>query len=392
MSKKPMFREALQDLKPNEPYRRLKEKAKEPMQFRAPDPIQAKSKKSEIKVSSDQNDLSSNSDDFDFITFAPKGVKVDLVEKDGEFHIPHRLFEFIHKAVSTKVEILVFSCLLRNTLGYRKPQCQVSQTFIGRWTGIASPNVRRALRELEQSGLIVVKSRGEAHHESAIYEIPLVRAFLKKKNDKKMIPDQNDLGSKDAENRDQNNLTSEIKLIPNKEIEKKEERNSLSPEIERYFASCGPANKREREWNDFQKLIQDFSEDEIAACLAWIKTHGIPNTGEVCHSPMAFLGHGIQQVLKLVQEASQKKEKHTQAEAEKNRKKAAERALELEEAQRFEQARQVFDSSFRDLAARTQFLSQEVQKRRAIVPLPMDIAERLVIMDWFQSKTSSLTN
>lgn len=86
-----------------------------------------------------------------------------------------------------------------------------------------------------------------------------------------------------------------------------EKKNSLSCEFtdERlvcYFEELKPAEKRESERSHFEKLQQDYSEQEMGDALNFLERKGIPESGTPCHSPFAFLAKAMNQVLVLSNE------------------------------------------------------------------------------------------
>ncbi|MGK5085663.1 hypothetical protein WDW37_20435 [Bdellovibrionota bacterium FG-1] len=55
--------------------------------------------------------------------------------------------------------------------------------------------------------------------------------------------------------------------------------------------------KRERERAWFLQLSPAYEIDEITRALRFVREHGVPGSGEQCHSPMAFLARGMSEVL-----------------------------------------------------------------------------------------------
>jgi len=236
--------------------------------------------------------------------------------------------------------------------------------------------------------MVVLRSPGGANHDRAIYEIPIVKAILKNKSSKKSISDQSDLRSNEPENRDQNDLTSEINLISNKEIENKREKKSLSPSLEKYFENCFPSAKREREWGYFQKLSEEFPINDISLSLVWLLNNGIPNSKEPCHSPMNFLSHGIGQVLSAAKEEEHKFKHREQLENEKRQAEEAERTAVARDTERFEAAKKALAETYPNAGERQQFLSEQTNQILKGCPLPPKIAERLAIVEWYQGRAT----
>ena len=136
-----------------------------------------------------------------------------------------------------------------------------------------------------------------------------------------------------------------------KERETIENKNSLSQlpkKLRDYFAELKPAKKRDSEWNAFRELQAEYSEKDIADCLALVQDRGI-GSGEhaqPCHSPMAFLAKAIAEVMPEVEIRRQKvreRAERERREAEAQRKRADEEAREAAEWAAKERA---FDRAF----------------------------------------------
>ncbi len=50
-----------------------------------------------------------------------------------------------------------------------------------------------------------------------------------------------------------------------------------------------------------QGLRHDFGEEQIEACLTYLRERGVPGSGSPCHSPMGFLSKAMGQVWSEVQ-------------------------------------------------------------------------------------------
>ncbi|MBI3534594.1 MAG: replication protein [Deltaproteobacteria bacterium] len=378
---------------------------------------------SEIKISSDRNDLSLNQSEiksssdqfhsglsgknFDVISFFPSPIGIELVERsNGVFQIPHRIFEFALKATSTKVELLIFMCLLRFTLGFKKAQCQLSQTAIARWTGVAASNIRKGLKNLIKSGLIVRKEDGLLNHTSAMYHVPVVKAFLeydaKIKNNStqsslslnqselKSISDQSKLSLNQSQNSVQNELRTQLNLSSIKESINKELNKTLSQEylpenIKQYFETLKPEKKRESEFNAFLSLKKDYVDREITDCVEYLKAHGLPGSKEPCHSPMAFLSVGIKEVLeslKVAKDKAHRKETNEKQLIEAKKQKEEQEKKELEGWQKKEEA---FYKTFTDVV-KQEALILEFTKKLHLHP-KSEAARCMAISNWWEANS-----
>lgn len=368
-----------------------------------PDQFNLGAKQTEIKTTPDRNKLRSkrsqlassaadHEPQFDVRPFLPPGREVDLLEKKGVLYIPHKLYEFVHKAIETKVEILVFHCLLRNTLGYHRSHCEASQSFIARWTGIAPPNVRKALKSLIAQGLVKRLEEGSIAHDAAVYELPIVRGYLdfERQNPKKpqakieSSSDRNNLSSIQSENSDQINPRSQINLIPNKERINKQEKKTLSHELPnelKNFFDSQISRKRESEWNLFLSLQEKYSVDEINTALCSVLKSGTLGEGKPIDSPMAYLCQAMAGVLRRVK--SKPEIPDWQKDAEKRKAHDEQSLAEIEQERReFIEKEQAFINSFPTEEEQKKFI-QEAGKRIPFFKPDNSLCRRDVISMWW---------
>lgn len=141
--------------------------------YSIPRVIDLRAYNSQIEQTSDQFDPSY----FDVARYLPPGIHVKLVEKGGALFVPHRLNEFAIKVVRKKVDLVVFQCMIRYTLGFHRPVARLSNGFIGTWTGLQTPNVRKGIRSLKEMGLVKILVPGTASS-TALYDVPIVRGYL----------------------------------------------------------------------------------------------------------------------------------------------------------------------------------------------------------------------
>ncbi|MBF0442522.1 MAG: hypothetical protein HQK54_11505 [Oligoflexales bacterium] len=69
--------------------------------------------------------------------------------------------------------------------------------------------------------------------------------------------------------------------------------------ITSYFASAMPFRKRESELQAYEELKSNYSDQDIADCLEFIRRAPLPG-GESCHSPMAYLAKAMNEVFAKV--------------------------------------------------------------------------------------------
>ena len=251
---------------------------------------------------------------FDVGPYLPMGVQVDLVERGGWLMNPHVINEFAHKVIRKKEELVIFNCLLRYTLGFNRPTCQVSYTFVSKWTGLNVPNTRRGIKGLLQSKLIVIARFGTAA-QTTVYEIPIVTGFLlwaaEKQNKKEgsaasstSREEFNPLGGSLIDNslmeersngllsngipdyiqRDSGTIVGETIKKQNSETNEThpQQQHPDSSVLDQYFESVQPRGKQSQEREFFKRLKMDFREADILLGLQYLQTHGVLGSREPC--------------------------------------------------------------------------------------------------------------
>jgi hypothetical protein len=261
----------------------------------------------------DSNFPSSSNTDlnyFDVTPFIPNGASQSspLKEKRGVFAIPHVIFEFRWKAIESKIELMVFDCLLRFTLGFHRAQCVASNSFIAEWTGLHPPNVRKALKGLMESGLIKRLEVGSVKHQAASFEIPLVRAYLSDPRNNEYqrkgikfgtdteiesISDQINPSLNQSESSDQINLRTQLDSSYKKERSNKKINKTLSAELEDFLSInliSDNATSKERE-KIFFLVSKGKDQNEILELAQNLIAQGALN-GEKCDRPFSYLASG----------------------------------------------------------------------------------------------------
>jgi len=234
----------------------------------------------------------------------------------GEFRIPHRLFEFVHRVTTTRNELLVLNCMLRFSLGFHRTWCEAGYSFIASWTGISDlTNVRKSVRSLVDSG-IVRKTREHdcASNSGSVYELPVVEAYLSylkasraRTGAESGAPPEGDLPSGSVDQRatctegsGRNNQSPTGETPPKKERlnqnSKKSLSQSLPPELTAYLDQVRPAAKRESEIFFLGKLLEEYSASDVDSSLRYVLKFGALGNGEKCHSPIRYLSTSMEQV------------------------------------------------------------------------------------------------
>lgn len=70
----------------------------------------------------------------------------------------------------------------------------------------------------------------------------------------------------------------------------------FGPKVLAYFDRPMPSRQRDREARAFAELRLTYSPEQIDRALAWVKSHGLPGSGQPVHSPLQFLAVGIASV------------------------------------------------------------------------------------------------
>ncbi len=349
--------------------------------------------------------------DFDAQVYLPKDRMVPLRENSvGTHQIPHKIYEFMFKASGTKVELLVFACLIRFSMGYHRAGCKASLSFIAGWTGLAIPNARKGVEALLASGLVVRMELGSHFSRPSLYEIPVVKGYLEhlvKLPQTEKLSEKSECESVEKERAplsnqlqycDQINPGTVIDSITNKDIINKNLKKTLSPDpfLKNYFDSLQSKRKKESEWKHFEEIQNDgYSVQQISTCLELLAKEGIPQTNSdsakvkiECHSPMAFLSTAIERVLAEATlrnekiRAKEDREKRTTSDQEKKAQDSAREEIEFSEKVR------LFEKAFPTQAEQQKHID-EFAKKNPIFSRAPSLLKNLAISAWPETTTST---
>jgi len=190
---------------------------------------------------------------------------------------------------------------MRFSLGFHRPWCEAGYSFIANWTGISDlTNVRKSVRSLLASGVIrKTREHNCAANEGSIYELPVVDAYLSYLK-AKAAPDDNAGGNSpsgsntprvsSAEDSGQNahgptGETPHKKENSNKDLNKTLSQSSMQ-ELDDYVNQIKPSSKRESESHFLGKLLTEYSSQNVAMALLYVRTFGVLGSKEQCHSPL----------------------------------------------------------------------------------------------------------
>jgi hypothetical protein len=247
--------------------------------------------------------------------------------------VPHELLRGEGR-FTDPLDFMIYLHLYSYSWGFSRETASMSQGQLERFTGSARNTVRRSLERLIQQGWVKIVEEYECARTSRRWKVVSPENHGQKnaiKNGKKTgsksDPVQNEPGQSLTQARSNLDPLTGSKMNPYKERDPKEKsKNSLSSDseiIRSYFDSVLAYRKRESEKQAYQGLKTSFSDAQIELCLNHLQTHGTPGTHEPCHSPMAFLGRAMSEVLRVAEGDRAKAE----ARAERNLRDATEKQI-----------------------------------------------------------------
>lgn len=171
--------------------------------------------------------------------------------------------------------------------------------------------------------------------------------------------------------------------IPFKKLE-----NSLSetpPDaIRNYLESIKPPLKREREKDCYLKLSLVYRSDEIIEALRFIRERGIPGSGDICHSPMAFLARAMNDVQTELQREALTKNNSEEKARQQEITETNERSANLRQQQEWERKERAFLSEFSTQESQEKAVSEWAAQLPWKLSDPK-IKKNLAICSWWDS-------
>jgi DNA-binding transcriptional ArsR family regulator len=241
----------------------------------------------------------------------------ELPRLTGFFKMSHAIFcdSAIRKLSGDSFRLFLWM----STQAWRFPdsdgRVRASLTYIELGTGVSLATISRSLKQLKKEGLVTLIEKDFKH--GNVWSVSRVASHdpedpKTKTQDTHYEPPQNKVPHSDHAApliRESISLTLR-EQVPQNEGQPRtfnnsqETKNSLSAigseKLREYFADLAPRTKREREIRAFQELRADYSEDRISQALERLLSGRAIGLKEPCHSPMAFLRHAIEQVLREV--------------------------------------------------------------------------------------------
>jgi hypothetical protein len=170
--------------------------------------------------------------------------------------------------------------------------------------------------------------------------------------------------------------------IPFGKKESKKLKNSLRevPEILRgLIEGTRPAAKLESEKECAFELLAEYSAEDIAAAVNYLRQNGVLGTGEPCHSPFRYLLSAAEQVLAQVSKVQEKRSQFIPS--------AQPETSEATEA--YAEALPLFENRLSD-DAKKQYIAKyiELELPHGFLP-PQGVLRKLVALRWYAEQRSA---
>lgn len=231
----------------------------------------------------------------------------------GYTRIPNALLMSMASGNLSRNEMKLLLLIARMTISFNRPMASLSKGVLERMSHIQGRAVLEALQTLEAKGHIK-KVAGDHNSPNRLglteydtIEQTSKQPFVRKGNqgEKRSQDEVRTADVSSTQRWDENPPYKKDKL------ETKKEKPSLSTQFQteyfrKYFDEVKPKRKRETELKAFQDLKSDFQEADISLALEHLLKHGMPGSGEACHSPMAYLAKAIGQVLAVAKSGQEK--------------------------------------------------------------------------------------
>jgi hypothetical protein len=297
---------------------------------------------------------------------------------------------------SEPLDFMVYLHLYTYSYGFGRREADMSQAQLERFTGAAKNTIKRSLERLTTQGGIKCIQEFECSRTSRKWRVTAPEDKPGKPGSKgnrtvakldTITREQCPLGTEGPSNLDTRTVS---KIDPYIERDPKEKsKNSLSegpPEgLREYFEMLKPFSKKESERKAFQELRLEYTDEQITVCVAHLVQHGVPGSGEACHSPMGFLSKAIGQVLNVVQSTAKREisvvARHRAEQAAAESLRVAEEAIDHELQAREE----AFAKAFPDDEARAKAIQRFGMAMPMLAP-GGPLMRRLAINAWWEQR------
>ena len=147
-----------------------------------------------------------------------------------------------------------------------------------------------------------------------------------------------------------------------------------------------PKKKRDREEKALAELLEKYSLEEVEKTFAWVKKHGEPRTGNPVHTPMAFLGLAMVEVLGKVAEVEKLvRVAEAQRVSLRHREEISLQVVD-QERERQEIALRAFEETFPGEVEQRGLLKDYLARNHLARLVPERIARGQAIAEWFQKQ------
>ncbi len=277
----------------------------------------------------------------------------------GYTRIPNALLMTMVAGNLSRNEIKLLLLIARMTISFNRPMASLSKGVLGRMTGIQGRAVLEALQSIETKGHIKkVTGDHNSPNRLGLVEYDSIEQVSKQQPARKGT--QGEIRTPDVLSTQRWGENSPYKKD---NLETKKENLSFSSQfqseyLKNYFSEMKPKRKRETEFQAFKDLRSDFQEAEISMALEYLLKHGMPGSGEPCHSPMAYLAKAIGQILDAAKGSQEKQQKRLEREAAALQEKATREAEEEREKQDTEIREQAFTRTYPSEEEQAEAISQ----------------------------------
>ncbi|MBI3555741.1 MAG: replication protein [Deltaproteobacteria bacterium] len=312
----------------------------------------------------------------------------------GYTRVPNSILMEIVSGDLSRNEIKLLLLIARMTISFNRAMVPLSKGVIERMTGIQGRAVLDAVQTLEKSGFVrkIPGDHNTPNRLGLICDDMFSKASDEKRSQDASMP-------KDGMNAvDQKPPVRLGEISPYKkdssetiDLRKKISLSNLSEPLRDYFSNLKPRRKRETEYQAFESLEADFTQEQISLSLRFLIQTGTPGTGEQCHSPMAYLARAIVNILPL---ASSQVEKERLRKIQSHAKADKERR-ENEEAIREEKESAVREKAFQDAFPTSEQQAEKIAQFRERFPMLLpnsSILRKLAIGAWWELLEKTLSN
>jgi len=282
--------------------------------------------------------------------------------------VPHELLRG-ERQFTDPLDFMIYLHLYSYSWGFSRETASMSQAQLERFTGSARNTVRRSLERLIQQGWVKMVEEYECARMSRRWKVVSPENHGSKretengrKTGSKLDPVQNGPGLNLTPTRSNLNPLTGSKMNPYIERDPKEKsKNSLSvgsEKISEYLDSVLAPKKRESEKRAYLDLKSNFTDEQIELSLSHLQMRGTPGTQEPCHSPMAFLGRAMTEVLRSAEQELAKRQTEEDRRFNHEAQNRAQQEIEDQEKREWQKKERAFVQAFPSQDAQKSVVSE----------------------------------